>query len=91
MRTITRLIINDMERELKRLWKVETRVIQIVVGALRTIPKDLEKNLKRKEGTTVNVELLQKAALLGTAQILRKVGLLHVHRIDKRNVKAARL
>jgi len=48
--------------------KVETRVI-LIVG---TVPKGLEKNL-RKAGTTVSIELLQKAALLGTARILRKV------------------
>jgi len=45
----------DLARELRRLWKVETRVILRVVGALRTVPKDLEKNL-RKAGTTVSVE-----------------------------------
>ena len=43
-----------------------------MVGALGRVPKGMEKNL-RKPGTTVSVELLQKAALLGTAQILRKV------------------
>ena len=47
------------------LWKVETRRIPIVVGALGTVPKGLEKKLRK--------ELLQKAAFLGTARILRKV------------------
>jgi len=42
-----------------------------VVGALGTTPKSMEKNPKRA-GTTVSIELLQKAALLGTARILRK-------------------
>ena len=40
-------------------------------GALGTIPKALEKHLKEIR-TSVRVELLQKAALLGTARILRK-------------------
>jgi len=44
----------------------------IVVGAVGTVPKGLEKNLK-KAVTTVSVELLKKVALLGTARILRKV------------------
>ena len=39
----------------------------MVVGALGTIPKALEKHLK-EIGTSVRVELLQKAALLGTAR-----------------------
>jgi len=53
-------------------WKVETRVIPIVVGALGTMTKSLEKNLK-KAGSNVMVELLQKAALIGTSRILRRV------------------
>ena len=51
---------------MNRLWKVETIVIPIVVSALGTVyrpAKGLEKNL-RIAGTTVIVELLQKAALL---------------------------
>ena len=58
--------------ELRRLWKVKTKAIPTVVGALGTVPKNLEKNPK-KAGTTINVELLQKTALLGTAHILRRV------------------
>jgi len=61
-----------LARELKRLWKVETKVIPIVVGALGTVGKGLDKNLK-KAGSNVAVELLQKAALLGTSRILRRV------------------
>jgi len=41
-------------------------VILIVVGALVTVPKGLKKNLE-KAGSNVAVELLQKAALLGTS------------------------
>ena len=47
------------------------KVVPVVVGALGTIPKALEKHLN-EIGTSVRVELLQKAALLGTARILRK-------------------
>jgi len=52
-----------LARELNRLWKVNTNMIPIVVCALGTIPKSLEKNLK-KAGTTVSIGLLQKAARL---------------------------
>jgi len=61
-----------LARELKRLWKVATKVIPIVVGAVGTVSKGLEKNLK-KAGSNVTVKLLQKAALLGTLRILRMV------------------
>ena len=28
----------DLAKELRKLWKVKTRVVRIVIGALRTIP-----------------------------------------------------
>ena len=63
----------DLARELRKLWQVKVKVVPVVVGALGTIPKALKKHLK-EIGTyvSVRVELLQKAALLGTARILRK-------------------
>jgi len=62
----------DLARELKRLWKVETKVIPKEVRDLGTVAKGLEKSLK-KAGSNATVELLQKAALLGTSRILRRV------------------
>jgi len=56
----------DLARELKRLWKVESKVILIVVGALERVAKGQEKNLK-KAGSNATFELLQLAALLGTS------------------------
>ena len=61
----------DLAGELRKLWQVKVKVVPVVVGSLCTIPKALEKHLKAI-GTSVRVELLQKAALLGTARILRK-------------------
>jgi len=61
-----------MARKLKRLCKVETKMIPIVVGALGTVAEDVEKNLKI-DGANVTVELLEKAALLGTSRILTRV------------------
>ena len=53
------------------LWKIRVEVIPAVVGSLGTIPRALENHLE-EIGCDVKVELLQKAALLGTARILRK-------------------
>ena len=53
----------DLARELRTLWQVKVKVVPVVVGALGTISKALEKHLK-EIGTSVRVELLQKAALL---------------------------
>jgi len=62
----------DLAMELNRSWKIETKEIPIVVGALRTIAKGAEKNLK-KVASKASVELLQKAAFRGISQILRMV------------------
>ena len=47
-------------------------VLPVVIGALGTVPKKLESNLRRM-GTNTSIELIQKTDLLGTARILRKV------------------
>ena len=60
----------DLRREAK-LWSIKTSVVPTVVGALGTITNNLGKHLKTI-GVTATVELFQKAALLGTARILRK-------------------
>ena len=57
----------DLAREIRTLWKVKTKVIPIVIGALGTIPKELNEKLK-EIGVTTRVELLRKTALLGTAR-----------------------
>ena len=36
----------DLARELKKLWNMKVKVIPIVVGALGTVPKGLEKGLE---------------------------------------------
>ena len=59
----------DLRRE---MWSIKTSVVPIVLGALGTVTNNLGKYLKTI-GFTATVELLQKAALLGTARILRKV------------------
>jgi len=63
----------NLARELaQRLWKMNTNIIPVVVDALGIIRKSPKKNPKRV-AKTVSIKLLQKAALLGTARILRKV------------------
>jgi len=48
---------------------VKTNVIPIVHN-VPSVPKGLEKKLK-PAGTTIGVEMLQKTALFGTANVLR--------------------
>ena len=63
----------DLGIEIKRLWKMnKVSIIPVVIGALGTIPKRLEKFMK-EIGTDMKIDLLQKSVLLGTARILRRV------------------
>ena len=57
--------------ELEKLWKVKIMVIPVVVGALGAIADRLPGWLAQIPITISEVEL-QKRALLGTAQILRR-------------------
>ena len=54
------------------MWDKETLIVPVIVGALGSIPKDLECNLKKLD-ISYKVETLQKSLLLRTANILRKV------------------
>ena len=62
----------DLRIEVERLWEKKATVVPVVVGALGTIPKDLEKHLKTLGLDKITPSHIQKAALLGTAHILRK-------------------
>ena len=62
----------DLAREVRRIWQVKVKVIPIEMEALGTIPKALKSNLE-DIGVDIDVEVLQKSVLLGTARILRKL------------------
>ena len=63
----------DLKRELKRIRKLRrVTVVPVIIGALGTVSKDIEKWLA-ENGVTCRLESLQRACLLGTARILRNV------------------
>ena len=63
----------NLKRELKRLWSVKkVEVISVVVGALGCISKGFSGWMDTL-GIKLNVGMVQKSVLLGTARILRKV------------------
>ena len=63
----------EMKREVKKIWDMsQVVVVPIFVGALGVASKKLNDWLK-KVGVKSSIELLQKAALLGTARIIRQV------------------
>ena len=63
----------DLKREIIKLCKLRrVEVIPVVVGALRAVSKKIGQYLEQI-GIDIRIGLLQKAAMLGTARILRKV------------------
>ena len=61
-----------MGRELQKIWKVEVKIIPLVVGCLGALPKQFGNRLKQI-GVTAGTAQVQKTVLLGMARILRKV------------------
>ena len=62
----------DLTIEIQRTWNVKTKVIPVIIGATGTISKSLTKYVSNISGNN-EVKELQKTAILGTANILRKV------------------
>ena len=62
---------SELRLEIARMWDKETLIVPIIIGALGSIPNDLECNLKKLD--IYNIKTLQKSVLLETANILRKV------------------
>jgi len=54
------------------MWNVKTKVILVKIGATGTISKPFRKYMSNIPGNH-EVKELQKTAILGTAQIFRKV------------------
>ena len=63
---------------------METEAVPVVIGALGSIPKNLHHHLESL-GIKVHVSMLQKSALLGTANIPQKVLSVWGHWLDREN------
>jgi hypothetical protein len=62
----------DLTIEIQCMWNVKTKAIPIIRGATGTISKSFRKYVSNIPGKH-EVKELQKTAILGTANILRKV------------------
>ena len=63
----------NLKKELRRFWLLKkVEVVPVAVGALRCITKGLSGWMDTL-GIKLNVGMVQKSVLLGTARILRKV------------------
>ena len=63
----------DLARELNKVSNMKVIMVPLVVGALGTPAKELEKRLKTTGGIETKVTELQKTVLIHTSRILRKV------------------
>ena len=61
----------NLSRELKNQWTIKMMVIPIIVGALGTVTKDLEKRWKEME-IKVRIKTILTTALLKLVRILRR-------------------
>ncbi|XP_068726529.1 uncharacterized protein [Montipora capricornis] len=62
----------DLAREIKRIWKLRTKVVPVVVGALGSVSKKQAGHLEQL-GIKDRTRTKQKSTLLGSAHILKKV------------------
>jgi len=58
--------------EIQRIWNLKCTIIPVITGATEIITRSLRKNLKTVPGKHW-IDSLQKTAILGTSQIIRKV------------------
>ena len=64
---------SELRREVKKIWNFsQAVVVPVVIGALRVTWKRLKDWMKKLHVTSI-IELLQKAALLGTAVIIKQI------------------
>jgi hypothetical protein len=80
----------DLESEVSRMWKVRTKVVPVITGALRTIQKVFEQNLQSLPGHPSAMGL-QKITLMSTANITIKVSRSQWPRVLRRRSTAVRL
>jgi hypothetical protein len=62
----------DLRTEIKLMWNVKTKVVPLITGTTGTISKSFRKYLSNVPGK-YEIKKLQKTAIFGIAQILRKV------------------
>ena len=61
----------DLRIKVQRIWKTPVSVVPIIIGALGSIPKELEANLQDLGVQKWSIPVLQKSVLLNTCYILR--------------------
>jgi len=63
---------NSLGIEIQRMWNLKCTIIPVIIGATGIVTRSLRKNLETVPGKH-SIDSLQKTAILGTSQIIRKV------------------
>jgi len=71
----------DLTIEIQRMWNVKTKVIPVIVGTTAAISKSFRQYVSNIPGKH-KLKELQKTAILGTAQILRKLRMQKYNRFN---------
>ena len=58
--------------EIQRMWNLKCTIIPVIIEATGIVTRSLRKNLEAVPGKHL-IDSLQKAAVLGTSHIIRKV------------------
>jgi len=58
--------------EIKRMWNLKCTIVPVINGATGIVTRRLKENLEAVPGKH-SIDSLQKAAVLGTSHIIRKV------------------
>jgi hypothetical protein len=67
-----KLNCKNLSIEIQRMWNMKCFVIPVIIGATAIVTKGLQKYLETIPGKH-SIDSLQKAAVLGTSHIIRKV------------------
>ena len=63
----------DLEKEIRRLWKLgNVEIVSVVIGAFGSVSAEFDRWMGKLD-ITCNVGVMQKTSMLGTARVLRKV------------------
>ena len=62
----------DLETEVTKMWKLKTKIIPVVIGALEMIKKGTQNFIDQIPGKP-SLQEMQEVVLTGTAHMLRKV------------------
>ena len=62
----------DLEIEIQRMWKMKTEVIPIVIGALGTIRKGMEDNIRSVSGN-MNIQTVQNGLVLPSGDVMKQI------------------